>query len=200
MASKHRSYWDYDPEEMLTCESCGWQGPANDSEPFDACLEVYCGECGRRLLLVSYPTPAETRVAAKAGNQKAQRELQYVEQREEFLTRADDLALKRPDQLPDLDGTEIRIAWDYERGDDGEGWTILRHNGREIWRELAYFEGYPRFGVVFEILHERYGSRLAAVEPTEASLICLYGDKCSAPDALITRLNRSLRPRDDDAR
>ena len=68
---------------------------------------------------------------------------------------------------------------------------MLRHGGQEIWRELAFFEGYERFAVVFEILRERYGSRLTEVRPTSASELYLYGDKLSAP-ATIERLNASL--------
>jgi hypothetical protein len=62
---------------------------------------------------------------------------------------------------------------------------------QEIWRELAYYEGYRRFAAVFEILRERYGSRLAEVRPTPASELYLYGDKLSAPDT-IDALNASL--------
>jgi hypothetical protein len=56
---------------------------------------------------------------------------------------------------------------------------------------LAYYEGYRRFAAVFEILRERYGSRLAEVRPTPASELYLYGDKLSAPDT-IDALNASL--------
>ena len=82
------------------------------------------------------------------------------------------------------------IDWDLE-GQDDEDWTVLRHDGQEIWRELAYYEGYQRFAAVFEILRERYGSRLAEVRPTPASEVYLYGDKLSAPET-VERLNASL--------
>ncbi len=68
---------------------------------------------------------------------------------------------------------------------------MLRHGDREIWRELAYYEGYQRFAAVFELLRERYGSRLAEVRPTPASEVYLYGDKLSAPQT-IDGLNASL--------
>ena len=63
--------------------------------------------------------------------------------------------------------------------------------GREIWRELAYFEGYTRFEKVFAILGERYGSRFREVRPTPESELYLYGDRLSAPD-IVRRLNATL--------
>lgn len=85
----------------------------------------------------------------------------------------------------------MRIDWDFEEC-DGETWTVLRHDDDEIWRELAYYEGYERFAAVFDLLSERYGARLKEVRPTSASEMYLYGDKLSAPDT-IARLNGSLK-------
>src|SRR4051812_13445046 len=139
------------------------------------------------LLIVAFPTIEETRAAAAAGNPRAQAELPSVEAREERLSRSQELELKTADQLPQLQGDALRIDWDLEERDD-EHWTVLRHDGKEIWSELAYYEGYERFAQVFEILRERYGSRLAEVRPTPASELYLYGDKLSAPQA-IAELN-----------
>jgi hypothetical protein len=102
-----------------------------------------------------------------------------------------ELTLMEPRQLPDLAGSEIRIDWDFEESDD-EHWTVLRHDGAEIWRELAYYEGYPRFAEVFEILRQRYGARLTEVRPTQPSRSWLFGDKLSSPH-IIKDLNASLR-------
>jgi hypothetical protein len=68
---------------------------------------------------------------------------------------------------------------------------VLRHAGVEIWRELAYWEGYTRFETVFAILRERYGRRLREVRPTDASELYLYGDCLTAPRT-VTRLNATL--------
>ena len=106
-------------------------------------------------------------------------------------SRARQLALEEPSQLPDLPGAQIRIDWDFEAA-DGETWTVLRHNGAEIWRELAYYEGAPRFAEVFEILRARYGTRLTEVRPTPASWTYLYGDDLRSP-AKIDSLNDSLK-------
>jgi hypothetical protein len=145
------------------------------------------------LLIVALPTTEETRAAAAAGNARAKAELPNVDAREERLNRAQDRELKSADQLPDLEGDTLRIDWDLEER-DGEHWTVLRHRDREVWRELAYYEGYQRFADVFKLLHERYGSRLAEVRPTTASEVYLYGDKLSAPQ-VIARLNASLNAR-----
>lgn len=142
------------------------------------------------LLIVPWPTGDETREAAAAGNPRAVAELPKVEAREARLERADRLELKEPGQLPELAGPSLRIAWDFiER--DGETWTVLRHEGDELWVELAFYEGYERFAEVLEILRERYGERLVALEPTRDSWLYLYGDRLWTVDA-VTRLNASL--------
>jgi hypothetical protein len=41
--------------------------------------------------------------------------------------------------------------WDFEEDDD-EVWTILRHEGTPLWRELAFWKGYERFAQVFGVL------------------------------------------------
>ena len=143
------------------------------------------------LLIIPFPTVEETRAAAAAGNGRAQAGLPDYNDRQAFLDRAAETELKNSDELPDLDGDEIVIDWDFdERGD--EGWTVIRHGDCELWRELAYYEGVSRFAVVFALLQERYGSRLAAVRPTQASWTYLYGDDFSAPDK-VDRLNASLK-------
>jgi len=191
VSAKHVKYWDYDRDVALTCPSCGWTGRGGDHEEyFEALLDVTCPDCDSMLLIVSFPTAEETRAAAAAGDPRAQAELPHLDAREAFLKRARALALKEPGQLPLLEGDALHIDWDYEER-DAEHWTVLRHGGQEIWRELAYFEGYERFAKVFEILRERYGSRLAEVRPTPASTVYLYGDKLSAPET-IERLNASL--------
>jgi hypothetical protein len=192
VSAKHLSYWDYDRDAILTCRSCGWSGRGADNENhFEELLDVRCPECERMLLIVAFPTIEETRAAAAAGNARAQAELPNVDAREEQLNHAQNLELKTAGQLPDLEGDTLCIDWDLEERDD-EHWTVLRHGDREIWRELAYYEGYQRFAAVFELLRQRYGSRLTEVRPTPASEMYLYGDKLSAPQT-IDALNASLR-------
>lgn len=186
------TYWEYDREAPITCPDCGWSGRGADNEDyFEELLDVRCPECDRMLLIVSFPTAAETRAAAAAGNPQAQAELPNVDQRDAFLARATELELKQASQLPELKGERLIIDWDLDER-DGEHWTVLRHDRQEIWRELAYFEGYKRFATVFTLLQERYGTRLAEVRPMPASETYLYGDKLSAPET-IDRLNDSLK-------
>jgi hypothetical protein len=177
--SEYVNFWDYD-RAMVSCPSCGWTGRPGDNEGIHLdLLDVYCPECKRILLIVPFPTGAETRVAAAAGNQLARAELPHLDAIESRMRRAHRLELRATTQLPDLDGDRLVIDWDFEERDN-EKWTLLRHGDREIWRELAYYEGYRRFAEVFGILRERYGPRLAEVRPTPASGIYLYGDEFSA--------------------
>jgi hypothetical protein len=103
---------------------------------------------------------------------------------------ADQRKLREPGQLPVLEDAQIVIAWDFEER-DGEHWTVLRHGAVEIWRELAFYEGYERFAEVFDILRQRYGTRLRELRPTPASATYLYGDRLSAPQA-VEDLNATL--------
>jgi len=190
-----RNYWDYDRNVDI---SCGWAGPAREGEGFfEQLLDVRCPECDRALFKVLFPTSEETRAAAAAGNPRAQAELTHLDARESFLERAARLELKKAAHLPDLDGDRLVIDWDFDDR-DAEKWTVLRHGGKEVWRELAYYEGYERFAAVFKLLRERYGSRLAEVRPTPASATYLYGDTWASEtraSKTINRLNASLSGR-----
>jgi hypothetical protein len=188
---KHLSYWNYDRQAPLTCPDCGWTGRGPDNEEhFRDLLDVRCPQCDRMLLIVSYPTDEETRAAAAAGNEAAAAELPIVELRQQRLERAETLELKEPNELPDLPGSAVSIEWDFEER-DGESWTVLRHEGKEIWRELAFWEGYERFAEVFELLRRRYGTRMTELRPTERSELYLYGDSVSAHET-IGQLNAAL--------
>jgi len=151
---------------------------------------------GSILLIVSYPTIAETRKAAAAGNQRAAAGLPRAEEGESRHAWATGLLLRNSAQLPDLVGSDVTIDWDFEDR-DGEVWTVLRHLSVEIWREPAFYEGSPRFVEVFEILRQRYGARLREVRPTAASGAYLYGDRLNSP-RIIEDLNAGLRHSESD--
>jgi hypothetical protein len=192
VTATHLRFWEYDRHAVLTCPGCAWTGcGADNEETFSELLDVRCPKCDRMLLIVAYATADETRAAAAAGNERAVAALQSIDEQESRVRRAESRELKEASQLPDLIGVEVRIEWDFEeRG--GEKWTVLRHEGSEIWRELAFWEGYERFAEVFKLVRERYGARLVEVRPTVASELYLYGDRLSAPKR-IKELNESLR-------
>lgn len=185
-------YWDYDPDEEVTCARCGWTGRAGDyQEQHQALLEVRCAECDRWLIGVLPASLGATREAAAAGNPRAMAELADME--EEARRRKARMAtlLAAPEQLPDLSGDDLVIEWDLT-DEDGEGVQVLRHEGEVIWREAGFYESYKRFEEVFEILQQRYGERFRELRPTRHSEVWLYGDRLSAPH-VVDALNKSLQ-------
>lgn len=192
MGARHLNWYDYDRDQIVEC-GCGWSGKARDYEEiFREVLDVTCPDCDTMLLVVAYPTHEETRAAAAAGNESAIRTLPQVEAREKFLAEATDSELKEPDELPDIEGDEIFIEWDFEETEDGTKWTVLRHEGEEIFRERAYWEGIYRFEVVLWTVREKYGSRLAELRPAESSWLYLLGDYLWA-DGKVKSLNAEIR-------
>ncbi|HMU28272.1 MAG TPA: hypothetical protein PKA65_12800 [Solirubrobacterales bacterium] len=82
MAAKQVKYYDYDRSEKVECR-CGWSGqPGAYEDYFHELLDVTCPRCDRMLLIVPYPTRAETEEAAAAGNEEAIAELKRTEERE----------------------------------------------------------------------------------------------------------------------
>lgn len=188
------TYWEYDATDPLDCRACGWSG-TTIPESHDAFLDVRCPECDAPILKISWPSTAETRAAAEAGNAGAARELVRVEQIEARWAEAARTQLERPDQLPVIDAGRITITWDFEEA-RGEHWTVLRHEGLELFRELAYWEGIERFVAVVGVLEQAYGGRLRAVEPTPDSTMYLWGDRLGAPstvEGINERLGRGPR-------
>lgn len=190
--TKQIAYWDYDETAPVRCSECGWVGPGLHGQRFfRELLDVTCPECDRMLLVVPFPTTAETRAAAEAGNQRARAELGTVEAIEARQANVREQALTADSELPEIGQDEITIVWDLE-GTGFDVVTVLRHEGREIWREPAFFEGIERFEEVARLLRARYGKRLVALEPSPASTMYLYGDRLSAPRR-VEAVNRGLR-------
>lgn len=207
MSAKILSFYDYDRERSISCP-CGWSGICSGNEGyFREVLDIRCPTCDRMLLVVEYATHEQTRAAAAAGNKQAIMDLESVIEREDFFARAEEHELTEPDELPDLEGEELVIDWDFEDGekkDDGtepsDSWTILRHGDRVIWREVAFYEGIGRFAEVLWILREKYGPRLAELRPTFDSSLYLCGDDIQAGskiDSLNAKLEKLRRPTTD---
>jgi hypothetical protein len=191
MSDSEPNYWDFDPAAVIACPGCGWSGRGTDAEGLaNDLIEVRCPQCDRLFKVMQCPMISETLQAAAEGNPRAAAAVPAAEALKARLTLAKKVALTEPSQLPDLPGSEVRIAWDLEDR-EGETWTMLRHDGVEIWREIAFYEGYERFVDVFEILLQRYGTRLVEVRPTQISRMWLFGDKLSSPQ-LVEALNVSL--------
>lgn len=198
MSARILSFYDYDRERSISCP-CGWSGICSENEDyFREVLDVRCAKCDRMLLIVEYPTHAQTRAAAAEGHRQAIKDLESVNEREAFFARAAEHARTDPDQLPDLEGDDLVIEWDFEDGERkdhgpsaGDSWTILRHGDRVIWREVAFYEGLYRFEEVMWILREKYGTRLAELRPTADSDLYLCGDDIRA-DSKIKSLNADL--------
>jgi hypothetical protein len=188
------SFYDYDPDAIVTCPKCGFTGRQGDGqEVLNDGYEVNCVRCDKRLGFVDgHVTLAQTQAAAAAGNPRAQASLPGMESREARLKLAEEVELKSYKDLPDLDSDRIRI--EYDRVDiDGDSWTVLRHEGEEVWRELAFYDGLWRFKQIFSKLQIKYGRRLAAVEPTNASWLYIAGEDASAESevgGLNSRLTR----------
>jgi hypothetical protein len=177
MSAKILNYYAFDDGAEITCPECGWSGAAREAsvEYYKELFDVSCPRCDRMILIVNYPTPAETKEAAELGNPRAQEEMQFVDARESFLRQFDRRKLHSAEQLPDLEGDRLEFLWDMSWGD--EKLTVIRFGEREIWAEPTLWEGFPRFYEMKELLKQRYGSRFSSLTPTADSEMWLYGDE-----------------------
>lgn len=179
------SYFDGYRDETFRCPRCSWTGGFKqlEQEQYRDLFDGSCPQCGKMLIIVSFPTGEEIRKAAARGNEEAQEMLPMVRQREDLDAVFEREGLKSAEQLPDLAGEELEFDWDQEQ--DGEkDLTIIRWGDALVWKEPAFYEGRPRFNQVKEILKARYGSRFKSLKPTERSKLYLYGDDLGAPDKI----------------
>jgi len=74
-------YWEYDRDEVLTCPECGWSGRAGSHAEYRGrVLDVICSDCDKMFLIIRAEVEIdETREAAAAGNEEAQRMLPKME-------------------------------------------------------------------------------------------------------------------------
>ena len=192
-------YYDDWRERRWQCGHCGWQGPGNDmrtGEMFRELMEMDCPGCGERLLVVSYPTLAESRAN---WSKLSEGERADVETIELFNRRFEATRLKAPSQLPEIGGNDLVLEWDFADADPGQARagpmsreTVIRHGQFEVWREPAQWEGYERFIEVLGMLRERYGARLKDLVPTATSELFLYGDRLASPH-LVHKARDALR-------
>src|SRR5690625_1206338 len=194
MSAQYMRYWEFDAQRdtPISCPDCGWSGPRMPYLDMHADLfDLRCPKCRSMILIVLFPSITETREAAEAGNPRAVEDLARAEEQLAQQERMSVSLLRDGEQLPDLDGDQLVLDWDQVRV-DGEHWTVVRHAERELFRELAFWEGIGRFEQVVTILRDRYGTRLAGLRPTAASWTYLSGDSYGV-DERVEEINAALR-------
>lgn len=175
---------------IVTCPACGWSGRGQDStfgELFESGFEYHCPGCEKRLGFVLHPTDEET-ISDPRASDRDRRDAESSQHREREFERT---KLKVPEQLPELDPVPSVLTWDFLEIPKTEHYTVVRNGSQEIWRELAWYEGYGRFGEVAVVLQGRYGAALRDLEPTRASLDYLYGDRMTA-SSYVERVRSDL--------
>ena len=73
------NYYDDWQDKEYSCK-CGWKGIVNRGklDIYDALGDFTCPDCEKMLLIVQWPTPAETATAAADGNEEAQKQLEEM--------------------------------------------------------------------------------------------------------------------------
>jgi hypothetical protein len=172
------NYYDGWQEKTYVCRHCGWAGPGKALERgdrFAALFELDCPRCHGRLLTVSYPTLAESRANWDKVAEADKRAVEIIEARSaEFERRA----LRRPDQLPDIEGPPFFLIWDQSEEAFGD-LRILR-GSRIIHSEPGFYDYYERYIEIAQIVRQKYGERVLDLEPTERSKLSLYGDRLAS--------------------
>ncbi len=177
--SKIFNWFDNWKTESIDCPKCGWHGviDTKQTEDFDELLDFRCPDCNEMLAIINFPTPDEVREHADEISPEDQvfydKQLAHAADFEEHH-------LESPDQLPAIEGDPLILVWDMDFDSRGEfagpSYTVIKHEGKVIWRERAYFECVSRFNEVVAVLREKYGDRLKALIPAGASTTYLYGD------------------------
>ena len=176
---KYYSDWQH---EVFACSHCGWTGTVGhrDLEVGDVAAIIECPKCYKSLGVVLYPNLQETKEAAAQGNAEAIKALPAFEtrikQNWELLDRFEQEKLRSADQLPNLDGESLEFEWDFQKGNDGESYQVIRAGHTKVWTELAFFNSGPRFEEIKGILRAKYGTRFKSLTPTQASIEWLSGD------------------------
>ncbi len=169
------------PTSPVTCD-CGWAGTWEDldQEPFEQLLQLSCPECDTHTNVL-FPTTAEIRDAAAAGNPDALKQLQSVDQQRERRTKHPEAS--SPTQLPGLpaDGPRIlRVDHEYPERDprDPDGpWLVVIAGSQILWRQPAYWEDVDGGERFLRIVWERYGDQIDEVDLSHAALCYICGDR-----------------------
>jgi hypothetical protein len=169
----------YSPWQTDTWQCpCGWTGTGKDAawEMFDALVQVDCPKCDKRLCLVIYPSPAEERAAAKAGNEEAKRAAGDEKRRASREVKFKTTKLVRATQLPMLKGVEA-IDLLLECGEiDGDTFFVLTCDGERLHAEQAWWESNAPLRRYCRYTAQRYGDRLKTFTIGSGASMWLAGD------------------------
>jgi hypothetical protein len=143
---------------------------------FDALLQVDCPTCDKRLCLVIYPSPAEERAAAKAGNEEAKRAAGDEKRRASREVKFKTTKLVRATQLPMLKGVEaIDLLLECEEI-DGDTFFVLERDGERLHAEPAWWESNEPLRRYCRHAVKRYGERLKTFTIGSGASMWLAGD------------------------
>jgi len=176
---KSSNYYDWQ-ESFVKCEKCGWQGQGKETSVYETFRDgaEYCcpNSCDHVMAFVLFPTHEEMLNDPRVD--AADRKLAII--RETRWQRFEQEKLKTAEQLPTIEPPPKVLIWDFTE-DSGERFVVIRNDADEIWRELSWFENYPRFAEIAQILRDKYGPGLKDLVPTDASGLDLYGDRLGSP-------------------
>jgi hypothetical protein len=115
-------------------------------------MDLECPKCFKMLAIIDFPSYQETLASgSEAERQAVLREINF---RKKFKR----MRLKSADQLPDIEGNQLRFSFKSVTI-KGEDLNIIENCGQEIWREPMVWEGYKRFIEIERILKKKIRSQ-----------------------------------------
>lgn len=171
-------YYEGWKEKKYTCENCDWNGNGAECERGmfyrKMFLEIYCPACTSFLDLIVFPFQES---CDKDMEKLTEEQRNALREQDEQMRLYLDKCLQTASQLPEIDGDAFNLAWDQVEGE-----TQITKGDTVIWSEPVAYEGFYRFERIALILKEKYGSRVKDLEPTDRSMLFLYGDLASSMD------------------
>jgi hypothetical protein len=179
--ARHFNYYDSWRNELLACD-CGWRGTFEQGhvEHHNELMDSECPNCSAIIALVVYPTAAEV----EQNEPHDSRFRRTVRKAEERQAGSKSLCLRSVEQLPEIRDPGFVLDWSFEEDGLGEKWTVIRKAGQEIFRELAFWEGWRRYLEIAAILKSKYGNRLLDLRPLDQSWLYLLGDSLVAGERI----------------
>lgn len=171
-------YYEGWKEKEYACKDCDWKGTGAESKRGlfhrKMFLELYCPACTSFLDLIVYPFQESS---DKDMEKLTEEERNAVREMDEQMRLYLEKCLQSASQLPEMEGDHFILTWDQVEGE-----TRISKGDTVIWSEPVAYEGFDRFERIALILKEKYGSRVKDLEPTDRSMLFLYGDFASSID------------------